>query len=430
MHPIMLTKEQDKAGQILWATPKTTGQTAEKSVVQLIAGAGSGKTATLIESVCAGLRNNYPAREICLITFTRKAATEMQNRLKIRQLSVGYAGTMHRLGFQLLKSTPGFEKTILAHKETALKTIIQQHFPELSHIPADVVLPVSAGLREKHSQISHLYRLYKEKNHLMDLDDLIRLTSAYIKEDRLHFPYSCIFLDEFQDTSPDQMELIRTIYNTNSLKKLFVVGDDWQSIYKFRGADVNIALNFKNYFPNAVRIYLTENFRSQKKIVKMGNSAIQLSRQYIPKKLKAHNKPSFTPTCHIVKQRGNAPLAEMTGIWKDFYHGYLRKKFGKDLTILVRTNHLRRYLQEITGVSLPILTIHSAKGLEFDNVLIFGVAKNIFPHHWNDFNEEVRLLYVAITRAKHNLEFFSWEKTPEFSAFMPFLTRFSKIHYL
>ncbi|MDH4201179.1 MAG: UvrD-helicase domain-containing protein [Spirochaetia bacterium] len=410
----MMTQEQSRAAQSLW-------QNNTRQIVQLIAGAGSGKTTTLIETVAEGIRSGFPAEKICMITFTRKAAAEMGERLKARGISAGYTGTMHALGYRILRSQANFKKTLILHREKILTEILKREFRHLSHIPPKVILHRDFLKGAEKEKMENLYRHYKRKHCLIDLDDLVLEAAEIIRKFPESFGYTCILVDEFQDTSPDQMHFIKSI----QFEKLFVVGDDWQSIYMFRGADVNIAIDFQKHFPEVKRLFLTDNFRSQRHIVKLGNKAIRLSSAYIRKKLRTQKGNSIKPVCHIVHG-----IDDIEIIWRLYHKKHYLKENLSGLTILVRTNYLKQKLWACVPPEVHILTIHGAKGLEFDNVLVFGVARHIFPHRWNQFDEEVRLLYVAITRAKKRLEFLSWEDENTFSGFMPFLTKNCRLNYL
>ena len=413
----MLTPEQLQASKSLWFNP--AGE--KTSIVQLVAGAGSGKTTTLIQTLASGIESGFDPDKICLITFTRKAAKEMLERMHTKNLRAGYVGTMHALGYRLVKSSPGFDKRILLHREKILNEILRFEFKHYSHIPAEIVLRGSILKEEERRGLLNAYETYKMQRNLIDLDDLILEGTRILKNNPERFPFSCVLVDEFQDTSPDQMDFIRSMPFT----RLFVVGDDWQSIYKFRGADVGIALNFNKSFEGVKRLFLTDNFRSQSRIVSLGNKAIKLSKSYIRKKLKAHKSKSARPLCHIARQSD-----DISSIWKLYLDKYFIRSKSRPLMVLVRTNYLRKLLEENAPGDISVMTIHSSKGMEFDNVLIFGIADSVFPHRWNDFNEEVRLLYVAITRAKNNLEFLCWETDTKYSAFMPFLAKHCRLNYL
>jgi len=413
-----LTKEQKIASEYLW-------QSNQPQELQLIAGAGSGKTGTLIESVKICHENYTSAKNICLITFTVKAAKEMQERLQKFNIQVGFTGTMHSFAYHLLQQYYQKEINILEDVTKVQQQIIRENFQEVSHLPIEEI-SVKSLLNDKEFDIfSILYQKYKKQQNLLDFEDLILKATNLLKQEKIMNPFSVIFTDEFQDTSEIQLEFLKSLrYN-----KLFAVGDPRQSIYKFRGADVQISENFSKNFHNSKLLYLNTNFRSQKKIVNLGNKIIKLSNIKIKKKLKSFQSSS-NPPITLINKIFISPL----NTFKIFFSWYQKNHPKQSLTILVRTNYYVNLINKLISSfysEIQVMTIHSSKGLEFENVAIFGIAKNTIPHHRNDYNEEIRLLYVALTRAKKNLIFIAWEeKNQEYSLFLPFLVKNTKLKYI
>lgn len=445
-----MTPEQRAAAEYLW---KPNSQ----PTLQLVAGAGSGKTYTLIHTLLAARKAGVDPATIALITFTRKAAAEMTERMeraaaqlppaeaplkspptnpptnppKEKITLAGFVGTMHSLAYSLIlqhertsrggRLTPSSpHKKLIAHSEPLRKRLAWELFPSKRHIPAGVLIKILDPQRR--GQLEEAYRQYKADNNQIDLDDLIEHAALLLESRRLAPPFDCLLVDEFQDTSPDQIRFIKALRP----KKLFAVGDDWQSIYRFRGADTRISIDFPSHFPGAKRMFLTRNFRSSKGIVNFGNRAIRLSQTYIKKKLKAaapiQNKK---PRCYIITRAVPPETA-----WKMLSPPLEKLWPNREFCVLVRTNQIRHKLEPLLPQSASVMTIHASKGLEFDRVLVFGVAKSVFPHRWNIFDEEVRLLYVAATRAKRELAFLTWEEDQRFSEFMPFLARNCRLSYL
>ncbi|MBV6493098.1 MAG: ATP-dependent DNA helicase Rep [Turneriella sp.] len=409
-----LNPEQAYAALRLWES--------DKSALQVIAGAGSGKTTTLVASVLAAIDAGFVASRIAIITFSRKAAYELKERLAKQNVKVGYAGTMHALAWKLLRSLGAKEK-ILLHQQSIRANILRNLFAEYKNVPDAILLSRQFLSTEKYAQGDSLYAQYLTQNGFIDFDTMIsRATKNNAGKDL----FDAVFVDEFQDTSPDQVSFIESL----GAKKLFAVGDDWQSIYRFRGADVSLTRDFGRRFKNFERVYLVKNYRSQKYIVKLGNKIIRESKTYVKKKLEAIHKKQKKPVLFFTSK-----TTKVEDAWKDFLV-YARKKLAflteESVHVLVRTNHVRIKLERNKPNNFEVMTIHKSKGLEFDNVIVFGIAEHLMPHRDNDLDEEVRILYVALTRARHFLGFVGWEKSDgtQRSAFLEPLVHHAKLVYI
>ncbi|MCS6983591.1 MAG: DEAD/DEAH box helicase [Leptospiraceae bacterium] len=401
-----MTKQQRRAASFLWWH--------SKSALHLVAGAGSGKTTTLVQAVLES-RSQFNPERVVLLTFSRKAAAEMRARLLARGMKAGFVGTIHALAWRLIRHR--FEGSqILENREQVLSEIVRDYFPQWSHIPASFLVTSPIIPPEEKNKIFLCYEMYKKNEKLVDFDDIIHLATE-LEAGKNHF--DVLFIDEFQDTSPDQLAFIKSL----KVAKLFAVGDDWQSIYKFRGADVNISLTFSTHFPDSARLFLTKNFRSSRPIVSLSNKAIKLSDQYIPKRLRAKN--SFGEKVVLYVHRGTEPY-EALAAFQDY-----RRKISDKLsrTFLVRTNTLKNLISPRLTPGEEVLTIHAAKGLEFDHVVVFGIAPHIMPHRHGDHDEEVRILYVAMTRARKSLAFVAFGNNEE-NPFFSFLVKHCTVKFL
>ena len=413
-----MTKEQERAANFLWENP-------HKKCVQLIAGAGSGKTTTLIEAIKAYVHNQSNAENVCFITFTKKAAHEMKERLSKQNISAGFIGTIHSFAYQLIRKDGKEKLNIIQDSNEIYKKLVEEKFQELKYIPMEFLFHRGQTQNERVRELKNNYEKYKEEKNLYDFDDLITKSIRLLHDKSIENPYPVVLVDEFQDTSPLQVEFIRAL----EPKKLFVVGDDWQSIYKFRGADVSVNINFAKTFKGSTRMFLTRNFRSQKRIVKLGNQAIKLSKEYIRKKLVAHKKRESRPTCLIFYKKSNESDSHQR-ILKKMLLWNSKNCPLSEATILVRTNREQAILEKIIPTGFDVMTLHSSKGLEFENVIIWGIQKKNIPHEWGDLDEEVRLLYVGITRAKSRLQFVAIEEENHHSSFLPFLNSKCRVAYI
>ena len=277
--------------------------------VLILAGAGSGKTRVLTHRTAYLIEecgvNPY---NIMAITFTNKAAGEMRER--IDQL-VGYGSesiwvsTFHSTCVRILRrhiDRIGFDTNFTIYDSDEQKTLMKDICKRLnvdtkiykeksllaaiSHAKDELISPEEYATRAAASgdyakkKQAEIYREYQEalrKNNALDFDDLIVKTVELFRVDAQVLDYyqerfRYIMVDEYQDTNTAQFELVSTL--ARKYKNLCVVGDDDQSIYKFRGANIYNILNFEKHFPEAVTIKLEQNYRSTQNILDAANSVI------------------------------------------------------------------------------------------------------------------------------------------------------------
>ncbi len=402
----------------------------------VIAGAGTGKTMTLIEKVKNVINNGLAKpEEILILTFSNNAALEIKERIcsgiKINADEIN-SGTFHSFCLGLLKDNSGLffssngfssfpdvlgeQDRIRIQKELLLS--MKEHFLGM---PVDVIsgLPGrrfdartlkklnSLGIIKALEDFKQKFASYKISDNLIDFDDMIRFAidmlsdNASIREQTVNrFKY--ILIDEFQDTSEQNLKLIKLILNGNT-PNLFLVGDDWQSIYGFRGSRIDYTINLKKYFPGAAIFKLNANYRSKKEIIKLSNKFIKNNKYRTGKKLKAVRGKGG-----IVKSFCVNNMDEEAGVIRNILYDQKRKNIS-DTALLYRNNWQGDYLRTQLGEAVPpgdpmkFMTMHSSKGLEFDSVIIAGVSDDIIPDASGDIEEERRLLYVAMTRARDNL---------------------------
>jgi len=313
----------------------------------VLAGAGSGKTRTIVYRVAWLIEHGVDPSSILLLTFTNKAANEMMTRIgellgvsgQKRPLGL-WGGTFHSVANRLLRLygrsigyTPDF--TILDEEDA--KVLLKACLKDLGLDGAGKRFPSPAFVKEilsyarnsttglqkaierqdprliqvldKFSQVAELYENRKRAANAMDFDDLlVRLYELLKKEPRLaavlreQFRY--ILVDEYQDTNAMQVALIRELAGEQN--NLLVVGDDAQSIYSFRAADVRNILDFPKQFPGAKVFKLTVNYRSTPEILNLANDIIARNVEQFPKELisvtdKA-GKPAVVPATSAVKE--------------------------------------------------------------------------------------------------------------------------------
>ena len=285
---------------------------------------------------------------------------------------------------------------------------------------------------DKHERIRVFYELaipiiseyiaYTTNKSYLDFNDLISKTTSLLTnhEDvrqRYLDKFQYILVDEFQDVNNLQVELIRLLIKPET--QLFCVGDDWQSIYGFRGSNVEYIINFEKYFSNAQVIKLNQNYRSERNIVEASNEVIKYNKHKIDKDIAAVKDSQQK----IIIQKGNN-LDDNIRYCIEKVQELLEEGYAKDdiLFLYRRNNMFVNYRYEFKQHKFFVngKTIHASKGLEAKVVFIIGLTegKGGFPDVWledrlfqiikeADYNllleEERRLFYVAITRAKDKL---------------------------
>jgi DNA helicase-2/ATP-dependent DNA helicase PcrA len=403
-----LNAEQRAAAERLWksSTP----------ALQLIAGAGSGKTTTLVAAICAAAEHGIAPDRIAVISFTRKSARELSERIASAGIRPGYCGTIHALAWRLLKAA-GHAPRLLVNSAPVKSQVIRETIAGLGHVPDRMLTKAGFLSAADAAQVDSAWRQYLSAQQATDFDSLVSRATELTGITGL---FDAIFIDEFQDTSPDQVAFALAL----APQKLFVVGDDWQSIYRFRGADVSVTRDFPRLVPGAERMFLVKNYRSSREIVALGNRTIRQSSVFVRKQLLPTLASHTKPVVYLTE------AADMAQAWRSFC-AYLNKtrQMPRPLTFLVRTNAQRRLLESALPAGCEVMTIHKSKGLEFDHVIVFGIAEHSMPHRENDYDEEVRILYVALTRARRFLGFVGWEQNEKRSPFLPFLLRHCTLRY-
>ena len=266
------------------------------------------------------------------------------------------------------------------------------------------------------------YKQYLDESKKIDFSDMIIIATDFIKEKKFISPFKYILIDEFQDMSVGSFKLIKSIIDQNKEQKLFCVGDDWQSIYRFTGSDLSIIVDFEKHFGFTKRTDLDTSYRFTDKIAEFSSTFIQKNPRQLKKSLKTieknHTEDDAYEIYYKKSEDDNSTLNEVLAeIQINSNHSNVfvidRYKFNKPLNF----NSIRK---SYTGLKIQYLTAHSSKGLETDFVIIDNVnsGKYGFPTEIiddpiidlvlkkpDDYRnaEERRLFYVALTRAKKKI---------------------------
>ena len=293
----------------------------------VIAGAGSGKTRVLTYKIVHLLANGYEPYRIMALTFTNKAAREMRERIQAliggEMASKLWMGTFHSIFLRILRrhaSLIGFKSDFTIYDTSDSKSLITAIIKDMQlddkvYKPSVVQSAISmaknallspeayestrelmeADRRSRRPLIVAIYRAYRNRCRLastMDFDDLLYYTNVLLRDNpdvcnhyREFFRY--VLVDEYQDTNFAQHLIVSRL--TAGSNNLCVVGDDAQSIYSFRGANIKNILNLRNAYPNLATFKLEQNYRSTQTIINAANTLIEKNRNQIPKQVFSNN---------------------------------------------------------------------------------------------------------------------------------------------
>ena len=347
----------------------------------VIAGAGSGKTRVLTYKIAYLLDSGYEARSILALTFTNKAAREMKERIA-RQVGAERArylwmGTFHSVFSRILRTeaesigfTSNFTIYDSSDSKSLIKSIIKEmHLDDKVYKPGTVqarisnaknhlILPdayaANAELYEsdaaaKIPAVRDIYRFYWERcrqSDVMDFDDLLLYTYLLFKQYpdicrryAEHFQY--VLVDEYRDTNFAQHSIVQQL--TDIHRKVCVVGDDAQSIYSFRGANIDNILKFTQLYNDARLFKLEQNYRSTQTIVKAANSLIEKNREQIRKEVFSKNEagePITVFSAYSDMEEGEIVAGKIAQLHTREGYGY------DDFAVLYRTNAQSRIFEE------------------------------------------------------------------------------------
>jgi DNA helicase-4 len=270
----------------------------------------------------------------------------------------------------------------------------------------------------------------------IDFEDMINLAADHVAARSYVSPYRVVLVDEFQDISTARVRLVKALLDQRSNGRLFAVGDDWQSVYRFSGSDVQVMLHFEAIFQGAATTsYLTRTFRSNQGICDVASRFVQANPAQLRKPVSASD-PRREGVIRVVLHNGDAAVEQRIRSELEAIAGFPRESARPvSAFILARYNYPRpaalpSWQAALRGaVSIDFHTCHRAKGLEADYVFLLGCDDGGlgFPSQREDepllqlvmpnperfpFAEERRLFYVALTRARHQTWVFASIQRP------------------
>lgn len=349
--------------------------------LMVLAGAGSGKTRVLTMRIAHLITNLVDPFNILALTFTNKAAKEMKERIgKVVGQSEAkslWMGTFHSVFARILRSEAhllGFPSNFTIYDSQDSLNVIRKVLKD-NNIDADLYKPKKVQSRisnyknnlitvkayfgnpelienDERANMKHMGLIYQKyveacfKNGAMDFDDLLLRTNELLTrfpevlakyQDRFRY----ILVDEYQDTNHSQYLIVKAL--ASKFENICVVGDDAQSIYSFRGANIYNILNFKKDYPDAVTVSLEQNYRSTQNIVNAANVVISKNVQQFKKNVFSENEEG--DKIKVYRSLSDADEASFvaSNIWEK--HNSEQRKFT-DFAILYRTNSQTRAFED------------------------------------------------------------------------------------
>ncbi|EHD20996.1 MULTISPECIES: DNA helicase IV [Brenneria] len=458
-----------------------------EDAVLVLAGAGSGKTSVLVARAAWLMhRGDAVPEQILLLAFGRKAAEEMNERIHARLHTEDIqAKTFHALALHIieqssrkipqisqLESNGKKRRELLirnwqqqcAEKKTQAKGWRQWLTEELAWpIPegdfwrdpalaerlagrlerwiglmrmhggsqSEMIEQAPEALRPSFQQrirlMSPLLKAWKKAlkdENAVDFSGLIHQAVNLLDNGRFISPWKHILVDEFQDISPQRARLLSALRRQNSRTCLFAVGDDWQAIYRFSGAELSLTTAFEQNFGVSEQCALDTTYRFNERIGEIANQFIQQNPYQLKKPLNSLSKGDKKAVTILSQEQLEPLLDKLSGFVKP----------DERVLLLARYHHLRPEVLQKAATkwpNLPIdfMTVHASKGQQAEYVIIVGLhdGKDGFPAparesvleqvllpETEDFPdaEERRLLYVALTRARHRVWLLQDSKNP------------------
>lgn len=354
---------------------------------------------------------------------------------------------------ELVRRAIPFERKSYQEITKALEPVVIKHYHKListcikhiraSHLTLEMLLERAKTLHDKERaklfarvvwMITSEYSRQLDESQRIDFDSMIADAVRLVQTGRYVSPYSLILVDEFQDISEPRANLIKALKQQKAFSKVFAVGDDWQSIYRFAGSDITIFTHFEANFGASWMGRLEQTYRCNQLIAETAAKFVQRNPEQITKSVRSiraavprsirvipiegkGDKPDFGSACHRILERLDRSLEEIAPKWRNEPTTKLK------VLVLWRYNQVdpfRGSVPTFTNIEVSGLSYHRAKGLEADYTILLDVSEGNYgvPSLIEDdellnlviprpetfaYAEERRLFYVALTRASRGV---------------------------
>ena len=393
----------------------------------IVAGAGTGKTRTLVSRLARLLDDGVAPERILLVTFSRRAAAELIRRAgQIADPAAARrveAGTFHSVAHRVLRRyraalgladgfsvlDPGDVRDLIGLVRAPIAASVRHRFPRTETVTAiysrvvssqvaleDTVLHVFPWCADDTEGLSAIFSAYTERKraqHLLDFEDLLlHWRAAVLDRDVgpvLAASFDHILVDEYQDTSVVQADILRALRSRDA--RLTVVGDDAQAIYSFRAATVRNILDFPTHFPGATTVTLEQNYRSTGPILDLANAVIAGSGEGYRKQLWTEDGGGVRPVLATCPDQQSQAEAVCQTVLEHHESGTALK----DQVVLFRTSHHSDLLEvELGRRNIPFVKFGGLRFLDAAHVRDLLAALRIVGNPWDEL-AWMRVLQMA-----------------------------------
>ncbi len=399
----------------------------DRGPLRIVAGAGTGKTRTLVSRLARLLDDGIPPERILLVTFSRRAASELIRRagqlVDPRVARRVEAGTFHSVAHRILHRhrsslglpegftvmDPGDVGDLFALLRTPIAADRHRRFPKTSTVAALYARVVSSQVSvdetvardfpwcsEDIDGLKSIFREYTERKraqHLLDFDDLLLFWRAAVLDPNvgpvLASMFDQVLVDEYQDTSIVQADVLRALRSLDA--RITVVGDDAQAIYSFRAASVRNILDFPAEFPGATTVTLEQNYRSSRPILELANAVIAGATEGHRKQLWTDRSGGARPVLATCEDQQCQAEAVCTTILEHHESGTALR----DQVVLFRTSHHSDLLEvELGRRGVPYVKYGGLRFLEASHIRDLLAALRLLENPWDEL-AWLRVLQLA-----------------------------------